>query len=336
MKKKSVSIKDVAKLAGVSISTVSRVINSSSPVSEELKVRVYKAIEELHYEPNLLARSLRVGLTKLIGFVIPDITNPAFLTMVKGAEDYLRKKGYSFILSGADNDAGEELKLIKAMISKKVDGLIITCSGGCDPHLKELLKGAKNMVFLDRRCEKIDVPYVGVDNAGGIKQMVNYLIKTGHRSFAFINGDENTSTGKERYMGFIEALRENSIEDYQVLSGKFTYESGYSLVKKLKKLPDALVCGNDLIAFGAIDALENMGYSVPDDVSVTGFDDMFFSRYFKPSLTTVRQPIYDMGREAAKLLIGLLHERIKRKKEIILSTEIVVRQSTRDRTVENS
>jgi len=331
-KKKAVSIRDVAKLAGVSISTVSRVINNSDSVSEELVEKVNKAIQELGYQPNRIARSLRTGTTKIVGFIIPDITNPAFLLMVKGAEDYLKKKGYSFILGGTDHSVKEESKLLSTLLSQRVDGLILTCSGGHNPYLSDLLMSRNiKLVFMDRRYEKIKAPYVGVDNSGGVEKMIDYLVQTGHRSFAFLSGERQTSSAKERLQGFIRGIQKYQIKDYQILYGEFTFESGYSLTKKLRKIPDAIIGGNDLVAFGAIEALEEMGYRVPEDVSVAGFDDMFFSKYYKPALTTVRQPIYDMGKMAGKVLFSLMNGKRLKKETIILETEIVIRESTKPR-----
>jgi len=334
MKKKEnrVSIRHVAKLAGVSVSTVSRVLNHPESVSDELREKVIRVIEECRYRPNQIARSLRTGLTKVVGFVIPDITNPAFLLMVKGAEDYLKKKGYSFIVCGTDHSAKEESRILRALMAQNVEGIIITCSGGQRSELANLLRhlGLKT-VFMDRRYERIDAPYVGVDNAGGVEKMADYLIETGHRSFAYLCGERTTSSARERLQGFINSMQKNGVTNYEILYGQFTFESGYELVRKFKKIPEAVMGGNDLVALGAIVALSELGYRVPDEVSVVGFDDMFYSKYSKPSLTTVRQPIYKMGFEAGKVLWKLLSGGRMQQKEVILPTEIVLRETVRQR-----
>ncbi len=328
----SANIKNVAQLAGVSISTVSRVINNPDSVSEELRSRVKNAIEKLGYHPNQIARSLRTGSTKLIGFIIPDITNPAFLMMVKGAEDFLKRKGYTFIVCGTDHSTHEETKLLRALLSQNVEGMIVTCSGGQNSDFSHIIHSSNvKMVFMDRRYENLNMPYVGVDNADGVERITDYLIELGHRSLVYLSGERNTSSAKERLRGFMSSVQKHGIEDFQVMYGKFTFESGYELTKKLKKVPSAVIGGNDLVALGAIEALLQMGYSVPEDVSVVGFDDMFYSKYSKPSLTTVRQPIYEMGYTTGKILWQLLcGNRIKRH-NLILKTEIVLRETVKRR-----
>lgn len=327
-----VNIKNVAQHAGVSISTVSRVINNPKSVSEELRTRVKNAIEKLGYHPNQVARSLRTGSTKLIGFIIPDITNPAFLLMVKGAEDFLKRKGYAFIVCGTDHSTREETKLLRALLSQSVEGLIVTCSGGQNSDFTQIAESSGiRMVFMDRRYENMNIPYVGVDNADGVQKITDYLIENGHRSFVYLSGERNTSSAKERLRGFINSVKKHGIEDFQVMYGKFTFESGYELTRKLKKIPDAIVGGNDLVALGAIEALSQMGYSVPNDVSVVGFDDMFYSKYSKPSLTTVRQPIYEMGHTAGKILWQLLSQDRIKKNNVILQTQVVIRETVKAR-----
>ena len=328
--KKKVTIRDIAREAGVSPSTVSRVINESAPVNKELKERVLKAIEKLGYSPNPIARSLRKGYTDTVGFLVPDITNPFFSHTIKGAEDFFKNKDISLIVCSSNHDIKEEERLLQILFSKKIDGLLFIGSGRQNQVLERFLYDLK-IVFVDRIYKDLNSFYVTSDNYSGMKQIVNYLVKIGHKSFVLLNGEKDTYSASERLRGFLEALKEHGIEEYQVFFGKFTYESGFSLTKKLRKIPDAVVCGNDLMAYGAIDALEEMGYRVPDDVSVTGFDDIPFSKHYKPSITTVKQPFHKMGYEAARMLYKLMKGRIKRPKGIVLETELIVRESTKRR-----
>ncbi|MEJ5228582.1 MAG: LacI family DNA-binding transcriptional regulator [Pseudothermotoga sp.] len=328
----STNIKSVAQMAGVSISTVSRVINNPESVSEELRNKVRKAIEALGYQPNQIARSLRTGSTKLIGFIIPDITNPAFLLMVKGAQDFLKRKGYTFMVCGTDHNIREEVKLLKALLSQNVEGMIVTCSGGQNSDFSRIVNSTNvKMVFMDRRYEDLNVPYVGVDNTTGVEKITDYLIESGHRSLVYLSGERNTSSARERLRGFVNSVRRHAVVDFQILYGKFTFESGYELTKRLKEIPQAIVGGNDLVALGAIEALTQMGYSIPEDVSVVGFDDMFYSKYSKPSLTTVRQPIYEMGYTAGKILYQLLSKGNIKKTNTILQTDVVLRETVKPR-----
>ncbi|WP_241208703.1 substrate-binding domain-containing protein [Thermotoga sp. Cell2] len=234
----------------------------------------------------------------------------------------------SLVVCSSNHDVKEEEKLIEMLVSKKMDGLLLVGAGSSNRVLNSILNKVK-VVFVDRVYEGYDAPYVVSDNYNGMKKLVWYLVKTGHRSFAFLNGEEGTYSATERLRGFVDALKEAGIKDYVVFFGQFTYESGFSLVKKLGKIPDAVVCGNDLMAYGAIDALEEMGYEVPKNVSVTGFDDLPFSKHYKPSLTTVRQPFHAMGYESAKILHWMISGKNKKNKKIVLETELIIRESTK-------
>ena len=323
------SIREVAKKAGVSISTVSRVLNNSAPVSDELRVRVEKAIKELGYYPSGIAKSLRKGKTGTIGFILPDITNPFFANIVRGAEDYLRKKGYTLILCNSDQNKEQEIQLLGTLISKHIDGLLFTGTGDFNPLLAEKIEKGLKIVFLDRIIKGLNSSYVIIDNREGMNILLDYLIKVGHKYFIFINGNKETFSARIRYETFVKKLTKNNLH-FKHYFANFSYEAGYSIAKKLRKLPDTIICGNDLIAYGVIDAIEEKGYKVPEDVSVTGFDDIPFSRHYKPPLTTVRQPMYEMGEKAAELLLKIIEGKEKINKGIVLLPKLVVRESTKE------
>jgi len=325
---RKITIRDIAREAGVSPSTVSRVINNSAPVSKELKERVLSTIKKLGYNPNPIAQSLRKGFTNTIGFIIPDITNPFFSLIVKGAEEYLKRKKMFLIVCNSNHSVKEEERLLQTLMERKTDGLLFIGAGNRNKIISTSLDKMK-IVFVDRVYEKCKAPYVVSNNYKGMKNLIDYLVDTGHKSFVFLNGEKNTYSAKERLRGFLDALKEHKIEEYEVVFGQFTYESGFALAKGLKKIPDAIVCGNDLMAYGAIDALEERGYKVPDDVSVTGFDDLPFSKHYKPSLTTVRQPFYEMGYEAAKILYRLINSKPNIETNVVLETKLVIRETTK-------
>ena len=326
---KKVNIKDVAREAKVSVSTVSRVINGSAPVSEKLRSRVERAIKKLGYKPSYIARGLRSGKTRTIGFIIPDITNPFFPEMVRGAEDLLRKKGYTLILCNSDQDPKIESELVEMLMDKHIDGLLFTGAGKKNKKLELAVEKGLKVVFLDRIMEGVNASYVISDNYGGMKALLEHLWKVGYKSYYFINGSEETFSARVRQKAFLDFVKENNIESYHHIFSSFSYEAGYIYTKKIRKIPDVIVSGNDLIAYGVIDALEEMGLDVPKDVGVTGFDDILFSKHYKPSLTTVRQPMYEMGRKAAQILITLIEKGSVKKKGYVLSTEVVIRNSTR-------
>ncbi|SHE68701.1 transcriptional regulator, LacI family [Marinitoga hydrogenitolerans DSM 16785] len=326
---KRASIRDVAKEAGVSISTVSRVINNSSYVNEELKIKVEQAIKKLNYKPNIIAQSLRKGKTKTIGFVIPDITNPFFPNIVKGVEDYLKKEGYTLLLSNSDQDLEMETKIINTFISKHIDGIIFTGTGSYNPVLEKLIEKGIKIVFLDRILEGINASYVICDNKSGILELLNYLYNSGKRSFYFVNGNQNTFSARIRYETFLEFMKEKKIKKYNHIYTNFSYEAGYKFGKNIKSLPEVIIGGNDLIAYGIIDSLQERKIKIPEDVSVTGFDDILFSKHYKPSLTTVKQPIYEMGYKAAELMLKIINGKQKKIKGIVLKPELIIRESTK-------
>ncbi|KLO22246.1 LacI family DNA-binding transcriptional regulator [Marinitoga sp. 1155] len=326
---KRISIKDVAKEAGVSISTVSRVINNSTYVNKELKKKVEIAIKKLNYNPNILAQNLRRGNTKTIGFVIPDITNPFFPNIVKGVEDYLKQKDYTLLLSNSDQNLEIETKIINTLISKHIDGIIFTGTGLYNPTLEKLIDKGLKIVFLDRILEDVNASYVICDNKSGILDLLNYLYNNGKRSFYFINGSKNTFSAKIRYETFIDFMKEKNIYNYKHVYTNFSYEAGFKFGKRIKALPDVIIGGNDLIAYGIIDSLQEKGIQIPQDVEVTGFDDIFFSRHYKPSLTTIRQPIYELGYKAAELILNLIEEKQKKIRGIILKPTLIIRDSTK-------
>ncbi|MCD6449638.1 MAG: LacI family DNA-binding transcriptional regulator [Thermotogaceae bacterium] len=325
---KKVNIKDVAKEAKVSVSTVSRVINNSAPVSGELKSRVIEAIKKLGYKPSHIARGLRSGKTKTIGFIIPDITNPFFPEIVRGVEDYLRKKDYTLILCNSDQDPKIESELVDILIDKHIDGLLFTGAGEKSEKLELAVKKGLKVVFLDRIIEGVNASYVVSDNYDGMKSLLEYLWKAGYRSFYFINGSKETFSARIRYKAFLDFVEKYRVKDYHHIFSSFSYEAGYNHTKEINRIPDVIIGGNDLIAYGVIDALEEMGLDVPDDVGVTGFDDILFSKHYKPSLTTVRQPMYEMGKKAAQMLIALIEKGVNKIKGYVLPTEVVIRNST--------
>lgn len=330
MKSKHVSIRDVAKHAGVSIATVSRVFNKTSFVSEELVEKVLTSARELGYHPNRVAQSLRKGQTKTIGFLIPDIVNPFFSSMVKGAEDFLKSLGYIILLCSSSGDREKENELLATFYSRKIDGLIAITLEENNPLIDSAISKKIPTILMDNIVNRPTISCVASDNYGGIKKLMNYLIETGHRSFVFLSGDPIIYSAKERLKAFKDTVEGRNDLDFEIVFGEYTYESGVEMVKKLKHIPDAVVCGNDMIAFGAMVELERRGFRIPEDVSVTGFDDILFSRMSRPPLTTVRQDAYLMGRVGAELLISAINEEIKND-VVLLETTLEIRGSTRER-----
>jgi len=215
------------------------------------------------------------------------------------------------------------------LLSKKVDGLLFIGAGNESLELHELLSEFK-IVFVDRAYSDIDSPYVVSNNYEGMKEVVKYLVQTGHKSFVLLNGEKGTYSATERLKGFVDTLNEFGIDSYETYFGQFTYECGVELVNQLKDIPDAIVCGNDLIAYGAIDALEERGITVPEQVSVTGL--MTYHSVSTTNLLSQRQTtIYDMGYESAKILWLMINGKVVKRKRVVLDTKLIVRDSAKVR-----
>jgi LacI family transcriptional regulator len=326
------NIKDVANKAGVSIATVSRVINKSAPVSEELKKRVLTAINTLGFRPNNLARSMRKKETSLIGMILPDLTNPFFPLVTRGAEETFRKKEVSLIIINSDQNLKTELEAAKMLIDKKVDGVLFTGTGE-DSETIDLLIEKTNVVFLDR-INKGKVASVVSDNYGGMRQMINYLYDLGHRKMWYLGGPKNLSSSIERKKAVIDFMNEKNDVYILLFRGKFNYEWGFKKTSQMLNNaihPEAIVCANDMIALGAMHACEENGFSVPEDLSITGYDDIFFAKYFNPPLTTIRQPMYELGAEGAKLLSEYIKGKRKRPISKIMENSLITRSSVKAR-----
>lgn len=322
-----ITIKDIAKEAGVSISTVSRVINGSSPVKKQTKEKVLKAIDKLNYYPDALARSLRVGYTDTIGIIIPNIANPFFATLVRGAEDYLRSKGYSVIICNSDNAVDQEEKLFNILAEKKVDGILYS---GIGDHIDKFTHINIPIVFIDRVIKDNRFSYVSSNHYKGMEDLLNYLYSTNHKKYVFISGKKEIFSAFERLRAFEDFTKKYNVE-YELLEGEYTYKSGLINGKKIKKIPDVVVCSNDLIAYGVVESFKERKIKVPEDVSVTGYDDIMFSKMFSPALTTVSQPIYEMGKVAAEIIYRLLIKKDDYMPVKLFQNQVIVRESTKRR-----
>jgi len=302
-----VTIKEIAKKVGVSVGTVSKVLNYDKTVSEINKRKVIRIIKELNYRPNRIARSLSKGKTKNVGFIIPDITNPFFPELVRGASDLLISNGYYVFLCSSDNDANKEDFYINDLVSMWIDGIIIAPSDTENRDIGIFNKIISPFVVIDREIEGLNKDLVIINNKKGAYEAVNYLIGNSHKRIVILAGPQYTKTAQNRFMGWKKALEEKALfrEEF-AFWGNFSIDSGYEMMKKVfdnVDKVDAVFACNDLIALGAIQAIEEKKYKIPDDISIIGFDDIYLSKFLKPSLTTVRQPIYDMGKIAAEILL---------------------------------
>ena len=328
------TLKDVAKHANVSVATVSRVLNHPETVSLEKRMRVERAIKELKFQPSRVARRLRVGAgqSKLIGFVIPDIQNPFYVDVVRGVEDTASAAGYAFIMSSFSQNEAKERVYLDIMRSESVDGLIVAPAHEHDRAVLDLVQSGLPVVCIDRVLADVEVDAVVVDNYRGARDAIEHLIELGHRRIAYISGPQQIPTYRERQRGYEDALTSHGIEVDQdlVRVGDSTHRSGRLLTEELLNIarpPTAIFAGNNLITLGTLEYLHLHGIRVPDDVSVIGFDDMYWAISLNPPLTAVNQPGYEIGRRAADMLFQRIADPGRSHAKVVLNANLVVRKS---------
>ncbi|MGQ9557031.1 MAG: LacI family DNA-binding transcriptional regulator [Desulfurispora sp.] len=331
----AVTIKDIARKAGVSYATVSRALNNRPEVNEKTRREIQKLAEEMGYKPNALARSLVTRESKTLGLIIPDITNPFFPEVARGAEEAAAQAGYSIFLCNTNWEEEKERKYLALLEEKRVDGIILASVINDEQQMMEYLAdSAVPLIMINRVLKNIQAHYVVIDNVRGACLVMEHLIETGHRDIAFVGGLSHVEATRERLQGYKMMLGayELPVRPELVRLGSFKRESGYSNALELLKLsprPTAIFAANDILALGVLQAAADMNLRVPGDLAVVGFDDIPFASYAEVSLTTVAQPKYAMGEMAAKILIEEIKEGPSReKKKIILQPELVVRRSS--------
>lgn len=329
------NLKDVAIKAGVSIATVSRVLNDSQKVNPGTRLKVKKAIKALNFQPSRVARRLRAqsGQSKLIGFVIPDIQNPFYVDVIRGVEDMASKMGYAIIMSNFSQDAAKEKLYLDIMRSESVDGLIVAPAHEHDREAINLIETGLPVVCIDRVLADIDVDVVVVDNRQGAREAIELLIKLGHRRIAYLSGPQKIPTYRERQTGYEEALRNHNIavDKSLIKVGDSTHQSGKILTEKILKMsdrPTALFAGNNLITLGALEVLHAHHLHLPVDMSIIGFDDMYWAMSLNPPLTAVSQPGYEIGRRAAEMLFQRITDVTRPTAKVTLKTKLMIRRSS--------
>lgn len=328
------TINEVAKLAGVSKATVSRVINESKPVNPDKKEKVLKAIKELEFRPNPVARGLVHKRTGLIGVLIPDITNPFFAEIVRGIEGVIQTHQFNIILCHTFHSHEKEMEHLHMLHEKYVDGIIFMTSKVTDAHRKFFVESKLPVTFVNRRCSDLNSYSVDINNYQAAFEITSFFLKRGHRKIAVIRAPLTDKTsGYERFRGYQDALRayQLPIDENLVLRSNFKVENAYKAVRNFLdggNKASAMVATSDLMAIGAIKCLTDHGYRVPEEIEVSGFDDIPMATYYRPSITTIHQPILDMGKTASKMLIAKMEGRGLLEKNIVLPHTIVFRKST--------
>jgi LacI family transcriptional regulator len=332
------TIAEVAKRARASTGTVSNVIRGTVRVSPALRARVEAAIRDLDFHPNEIARSLKVNQTYMLGMVLPDVTNPFFPQIMRGAEDRALERGFLLVTANTDEQIERELRIVSALRSRRVDGILLTPTRGKDAdHIRRTIESGIPIVCLDRAPAGMKIDAVMLDNIRGAQDCARHLIRSGYRTIAIITGPLELGVARERLRGYEEGLREAGIEVSKdlILEGDFRESSGYRLAKDLLlqfARPSAILVSNGVMALGVLQAFEELGVSCPEDVALATFDDLAGDRAFHPRLTVVAQPGYEIGARGATLLMDRIEGRVTTKPSVVrVAPTLIVRESTRAR-----
>ncbi|MDR1534759.1 MAG: LacI family transcriptional regulator [Planctomycetota bacterium] len=327
------TLKDVAKLSGVSVATISNVITRKKYVSPEVTLKVKQAMYRLNYRPNMIARSLKIKKTNNIGVIVPDIGNPFFADIVKGVERVAKREGCQLFLANTDGDAKSEEAAFNAFVSQNVDGIVNIAPRMPDAEL--LCRPDMPQVVLDRHIDPpVRMGCVYADCGPGCRELARHFLALGHRRFACFTGPvENVPNARDRLETFrAEVLRAGvAARDFVAYSGEFSYENGYAFMKKLlsrRSLATAVFVSSDIMAWGALESARERGLRIPEDMAIAGYDNVYFAALIAPALTTVKAPQSEAGRLGFRLLLDLIAGNQHAERLLALETELVVRAST--------
>lgn len=325
------SIREVAKRAGVSPATVSRVINGTARVDEEKRERVEKAIEETGFRPNELARALYRKSSKIIGVIVPDIENPFFSELAKAIEKEAYEQEYRILLCNSDDQKEKELANLQMLAQLQADGVILMTNTGEKSQSYEAV--SMPIVFVDRRLDEMgQTSVIEADHYAGGKLAAEHLIACGCRKITCIRGPQELSSGKKRYEGYREVCRQYSMKE-RFVDSTYKYEDGAKAAEEvLRRYPDTdgIIACNDITAVSVYKVLQKRGYRVPDDIQIIGFDGVKFGRFLTPELTTVAQPIKEMGKCAVQMILGTVKE-LPRDREMKFPVMLIKGETTKNK-----
>lgn len=326
-------MRDVAQRAGVSVTTVSHVINNTRTVSDASRQSVLQAMEELEYRPNALARSLRRRKTNTIGMIVPDSANPFFAEIARAIEDASFAQNYSVILCNSEGDLEKQRTYTKVLVENRVAGILFLAAGLSTELVDDLCRQRVPLVVVDREVPGVEVDTVLTNHAQGGCLATQHLIDLGHRRIACITGSSEVAPSADRVIGYRATLEDNGLafDERLVVKGDFQYRSGYEATRQLLRgevKPTAIFACNDLMAVGCISAATELGFRIPADLSVVGFDDVRLASFTNPPLTTVAQPKVEIGRLATEMLLERMIDPDARPHFRRLDTELRIRNST--------
>ncbi|MFU0788418.1 catabolite control protein A [Cerasibacillus sp. JNUCC 74] len=330
----NVTIYDVAREANVSMATVSRVVNGNPNVKPTTRKKVLATIERLGYRPNAVARGLASKKTTTVGAIIPDISSIFFAELARGIEDIATMYKYNMILSNSDQNEDKEIQLINTMLEKQVDGIIFMGGNITEQHIKQFKSSSVPVVLAATYDDNHEMPSVNIDYEQAAYEATNYLIEQGNEVIAFVSGLEETHINQLKYKGYARALSEASlsVDESLIVKGDYSYNSGIEAVNQLideNKKPSAIFVASDEMALGVIHGLQDKGYHIPDDIEVFGFDNTRLATMVRPTLTTIVQPMYDIGAVAMRLLTKYMNKEEVQDKKVVLPHRIEKRNSTK-------
>ena len=328
------TIKDIAERAGVSPATVSRALTDSGLVTEATRQRVHEVAREMHYRPNVQARNLRTRRSMAVLLVVRNVGNPFYLDVMKGVEAVARENGYSVLMGNTEDDSHRETEYVEMLRDGHADGMILMTGRlpAASSSGRGNLEGLPAVVALEM-LEGSALPHVQIDNVAAAREAVAHLAGLGHRRIAHITGPLPETMSVARLEGYRQAMADAGLAvpaGYEA-AGNYRLETGQAAIQALFALPEpptAIFVANDEMAIGAVHELRRIGFDVPRDVSIVGFDDLYLSRAFYPPLTTVRQPRLDIGRTAMSVLAAMLAGERPASSPIVMPTELVIRAST--------
>lgn len=330
----NITIYDVAREANVSMATVSRVVNGNPNVKPVTRKKVLATIEQLGYRPNAVARGLASKKTTTVGTIIPDISSIFFAELARGIEDIATMYKYNMILSNSDQNKDKELQLINTMLEKQVDGILFMGGNITDEHVKQFESSSIPVVLAATYDESNRIPSVNIDYEAAAFEATSFLIGKGNGKIAFISGQDDTLINQQKYNGYLRAFKEKSktIDDEYILRGDYSYDSGLEAVDQLLSInekPSAVFVASDEMALGVIHGAQDKGYKVPEDLEVFGFDNTRLATMVRPTLSTIVQPMYDIGAVAMRLLTKYMNKEEVEEKKVVLPHRIVERTSTK-------
>jgi DNA-binding LacI/PurR family transcriptional regulator len=328
------TMKDVAERAGVSLSTVSHVLNKTRYTAPETESRVLQAVEELNFHVNAHARRLAMKQTDLVGLIVSEIANPFFPEIINGFQAAAWKEGFDTLLCNTEHDATRSLNAVRNMLQSGVRGVAVMSSALDRKSVESLKASGIGVVFYNLGPAEKLISNIQIDYLKGISRAVDHLIELGHRQIAVISGPKSNRAAAALQNAMVEELEKRGLRPFPILESNFKVDGGASAVRMIigqSSIPTAILCGNDLIAMGAMSALEEAGVNAPEDVSVIGFDDIFFAQLARPPLTTVSVPRERLGELAFKALSKMSLSKRGMGVEYRIETELVIRKSTAPR-----